>query len=104
MNREFKEGDRVAVYHRHQRIVGVVDSVRDTGELRVIEDGFYKVHEESPFHPKQCRHLKPIARREWWLEFERHGVLAALYHERPGIIEDGYTLVNVREVRKAVKK
>ena len=68
MNRfQLEVGDRVAVYSRYQRLIGVVKEVTVQGLICFAEDGFYSLHEDSPFHPKQCRKLVKRERREWWL-------------------------------------
>lgn len=68
MKREpLKIGDRIRVYHRSV-FTGKVDTISPDGYIGVIEDGFYSQHDESPFHPKQLRRLKPRkpkGRREW---------------------------------------
>lgn len=54
---KFKIGDRVKVYCNVPftgKITGI-DSLR--GNFFVTEDGFYSCHNDSPFHPKQCRKI-----------------------------------------------
>lgn len=70
---KFQVGDRVAVYSGPRRFIGRVNSAIGTlgdsnyHSVHVIEDGFYLVHEDGPFHPKQCRKLKAKTRREFWV-------------------------------------
>lgn len=61
MSKEFKVGDRVAVYHGEHRYVGEVN--RLTGDVvRVVGVNF------SPLlvHSKQCRRLKPRKNRRYF--------------------------------------
>lgn len=55
----FKIGDRIAVYISGGRFTGQIREITLLGSLFVVEDRFLNCHKESPFHPKQCRRLKP---------------------------------------------
>ena len=73
MNRNsFKVGDRVRVYHGWRSFVGTVEKVVDLPNQKsgifVIEDGFNSCHNDSPFHPKQCRRLKKKERMRIYFE------------------------------------
>lgn len=62
--KEFKLGDRVKVYTGRGVFKGDVSGrvngpeFANSGCLLVTEDGFYSAHDDGPFHPKQCRHLR----------------------------------------------
>lgn len=61
--RKFKVGDRVRVRRGGRmpfdgKVSHILPEINGRcGGIGVIEDGFYSVHDESPFHPKQCRRL-----------------------------------------------
>lgn len=98
----FSVGERVRVYHRNSVFNGKIDSIKPTGEVRVIEDGFYSVHDESPFHPKQCRRLKPKKRRRVWVFFENRETALGFTYNSPESAPDWAkdSLVEFTEVKK----
>lgn len=56
---KFKEDDRVKVYYKgNLEFIGTVYRTDKNYGLFIIEDGFYSCHNDSPFHPMQCRKLK----------------------------------------------
>ena len=53
-------GDRVKVYRGGRApFKGNVEAVTGDTSIQIIEDGFYSVHEDAPFHPRQLTRLKP---------------------------------------------
>lgn len=59
---KFKDGDRVAVYDGDERHTGEVVDISHDGLLIVASESFPGKLVE--FHPKQCRKLKPKAKKE----------------------------------------
>lgn len=61
----FKIGDRVRVYGEGV-FDGIIESISDSNAdyLFVVEDGFYSVHDEAPYHYKQCRRLMKKKKKE----------------------------------------
>ncbi len=58
--REFKVGDRVAVYHSGSRYVSTLEHINEDGTL--VFPGL-----STCYSPQQCRRLKPKrVAREWW--------------------------------------
>jgi hypothetical protein len=57
---KFNVGDRVKV-HRGGRapFKGKIDAITGDTSIQVIGDGFYSVHEDAPFHPRQLVRLRP---------------------------------------------
>lgn len=75
----FDVGQKVAVYGRMKRVVGVIDTIREDGllEVPVKGDGIWVAH------PKQCRRLKPKHKaREWWA-FKSAGLSWTMSEEKP---------------------
>lgn len=60
MKKPFAVGDRVAVYSKHERVVGTITDTDGTCNLMDIQltDGSLRC-----VHPKQCRRLKPRTKR-----------------------------------------
>jgi hypothetical protein len=55
---KFKLGDRVIVYCKgNLSFKGIITDLHSKYGLSVTEEGFYSAHDDSPFHPKQCRRL-----------------------------------------------
>ena len=55
----FNIEDRIAVYTcKEDRLTGKISGIDSRGMIYFIEDGFYSAHNDSPFHPKQCRKLR----------------------------------------------
>lgn len=61
-------GDRIKVYHGWKKpMIGKCVGVNEDGLIQFTEDGFYSAHNDSPFHPKQCRKLNKKKPREIWV-------------------------------------
>jgi hypothetical protein len=64
---KFKEGDRVIVYYKgNLSFKGIITDLDSKYGLSVTEDGFYSAHDDSPFHPKQCRRLVKKKEQSKW--------------------------------------
>lgn len=66
-SKSFAVGDRVKV-HRGGRapFKGKVEAVTGVTSIQIIEDGFYSVHDDSPFHPRQLVRLKVKPKAKSW--------------------------------------
>jgi hypothetical protein len=95
---------------------GKVEAVTGLNSIQVIEDGFYSVHDDAPFHPRQLVRLRPKQvkgkeAREFWvtprniedavkeIENEKECSWAAIVFDA-SLEKQGGDEVCLREVRK----
>jgi hypothetical protein len=73
MSKNFKVGDRVALYTEHNiRYTGTIKNITPSGGICALVDGLEHVEPlKTQFHPKQCRLLLKKPRRRIWVRFNK---------------------------------
>jgi hypothetical protein len=107
MGKEFKVGERVAVYRGGERHIHTIAEIDSAGTIHFNFNGYW-----DRVHPKQCRKLVKQERREWKIgnlplmspisaqSVPPSGFL--IHVEGPQI--DSCEIVHVREVRPRKEK
>lgn len=102
MKKEFKVGDRVAVYDQIVRKVGTVSKVRvnNTDSLEVEFRDDRGIYPTAYYHPKQCRRIifKRRHSRTVWIAF-KDGRASCVYLAQPPKMDD-QEIVEFREVNR----
>lgn len=113
---KFSVGDRVRVYSNTPTFDGKVTGMLPNGNIFVTEDGFYSCHNDSPFHPKQCRKLikrkcreackeevsmtSLLAVKEEYKKFEKNYAAEKLREEIEQKHVNTYITTSIDELRK----